>query len=125
VVRVTFDPDVIGYPEILEVFFTIHDPTSRDRQGGDVGEQYRSVIFYHGEAQRAAAESMIRELDRAHAFPDPIVTELRPAAGFYRAEDYHQNYFSANPTQPYCSAVVGPKVRKFREKFAGRLRPGA
>lgn len=125
VVRVTFDPDVIGYPEILEVFFTIHDPTSRDRQGGDVGEQYRSVIFYHDERQRAAAESMIRELDRAHAFPRPIVTELRPAAGFYRAEDYHQNYFSANPSQPYCSAVVGPKVRKFREKFAGRLRPGA
>jgi peptide-methionine (S)-S-oxide reductase len=125
VVRVTFDPDVIGYPEILEVFFTIHDPTSRDRQGGDVGEQYRSVIFYNGEAQREAAESMIRELDRAHAFHGPIVTELRPAPEFYRAEDYHQNYFSANPNQPYCSAVVGPKVRKFREKFAGRLRPGA
>ena len=120
VVRVTFDPDVASYRDILEVFFAIHDPTTRDRQGNDVGEQYRSVIFYACEEQRSVAEQLIRELGAKHAFRDPIVTELRPAATFYPAEDYHQDYFRSNPQQPYCTFVVAPKVRKFQEKFSHR-----
>jgi peptide-methionine (S)-S-oxide reductase len=122
VVRVTFDPALISYRQILDVFFAIHDPTSRDRQGNDAGEQYRSAIFWHDEAQRAAAEETIRELDAARIFLAPIVTELRPAEEFYRAEDYHQNYFRDNPSQPYCMHVVSPKLSKFREKFAGLRR---
>lgn len=118
VARITFDPEVISYRRILEVFFAIHDPTSRDRQGNDVGSQYRSVIFYNDDAQRAAAEDMIREMDAEGVWPAPIVTEVRPASVFYKAEDYHQEYFRNNPNQPYCAFVVAPKVRKFREKFA-------
>jgi peptide-methionine (S)-S-oxide reductase len=125
VVRLVFDPAVTSYREILEVFFAIHDPTSRDRQGNDAGEQYRSVIFYHDDRQRATAGALIRELDSQHIWPAPIVTELRAASTFYRAEDYHQRYFENNPAQPYCAYVVAPKVRKFREKFAPRLRRGA
>ncbi len=121
VVQITFDPDVTSYREILEVFFTIHDPTTRDRQGNDVGPQYRSVIFYHSEQQRGAAGQMIREIDAASVWPRPIVTEVQPASTYYRAEDYHQEYFENNPLQPYCALVVSPKVRKFREKFAGKL----
>jgi peptide-methionine (S)-S-oxide reductase len=124
VVRVTFNPGAASYREILEVFFAIHDPTSRDRQGNDVGEQYRSVIFYHDEGQRAAAAETIRELGAEGIWPAPIVTELRPAETFYHAEDYHREYFQNNPQQPYCAYVVAPKVRKFREKFAARLRRG-
>jgi len=120
VARVTFDPDATSYREILEVFFTIHDPTSRDRQGNDAGPQYRSAVFYHDEQQRAAAEEAIRELNAAGIWPAPIVTEVRPAAVFYKAEDYHQEYFRNNPNQPYCAYVVAPKVRKFRENFAGK-----
>ncbi len=122
VVQVTFDPAVTSYREILEVFFTVHDPTSRDRQGNDAGPQYRSAIFYHDEGQRAAAEELIRELNAEGIWPQPIVTEVRPATQFYRAEDYHQEYFRNNPTQPYCAFVVAPKVRKFRQKFARKLR---
>lgn len=122
VVQVTFDPAVTAYREILEVFFAIHDPTTRNRQGNDVGSQYRSVIFYHSDEQRAAAEQIIRELDAERVWPKPIVTEVQPAAAFYRAEEYHQNYFRNNPAQPYCAFVVSPKVRKFREKFSGKLR---
>jgi len=122
VVQVTFDPAVASFRDILEVFFAIHDPTSMDRQGNDSGPQYRSVIFYHDEGQRAAAEQVIAELDREGAFGRPIVTELRPAATFYIAEDYHQEYFANNPQQPYCAFVVSPKVKKFREKFAARRR---
>ncbi len=122
VVQVTFDPAVTTVGEILEVFFAIHDPTSRDRQGNDSGSQYRSVIFYHDEAQRAEAERMIRELDREDTFGRPIVTEIRPASMFYRAEDYHQDYFRNHPSQPYCSYVVAPKVAKFRQKFSAKLR---
>ena len=126
VVQVTFDPAVASYRDILEVFFAIHDPTSLDRQGNDAGAQYRSVIFYHDDAQRDAAREIIRELDAERAWPRPIVTEVRPAATFYLAEDYHQEYFRHNPQQPYCAFVVSPKVKKFREKFATRLRrPGA
>src|SRR5580692_5458095 len=120
VVQVTFDPAVTSFLEILEVFFAMHDPTSMDRQGNDSGPQYRSVIFYHSDEQRAAAEEIIAEL--SGDFSRPIVTELRPATTFYIAEDYHQEYFRQNPQQPYCAFVVSPKVKKFREKFASRLR---
>ena len=112
VVQITFDPAVIGYREILEVFFSIHDPTSRDRQGNDVGQQYRSVVFTHSDGQKAIAEEMIRELGPA------VVTEVRPAETFYIAEDYHQEYFRKNPNQGYCAYVVAPKVKKFRTYFA-------
>lgn len=118
VVQVTFDSQVTSYREILEVFFAIHDPTTRDRQGNDTGSQYRSVIFFHSEEQQACAEKVIRELGEAKAFSAPIVTDIRPVEEFYVAEDYHQEYFQNNPQQPYCSYVVSPKVRKFREKFA-------
>jgi peptide-methionine (S)-S-oxide reductase len=120
VVRITFDEDVISYPELLDVFFTIHDPTTLNRQGSDIGEQYRSVIFYTSEQQRGDAGQAIREA-AAH-YHDPIVTELLPAPEFYSAEDYHQNYFHDNPAQPYCSMVIGPKVRKFEQKFARKMK---
>ena len=116
VVRVTFDPAVATYREILEVFFDIHDPTSRDRQGNDVGQQYRSVIFTHSDTQKAVAEEMIRELGPA------VVTEVRPAETFYQAEDYHQEYFRKNPNQGYCAYVVAPKVKKFRAHFGEKLK---
>ena len=122
VVQVTFDPEVTSYREILEVFFAIHDPTSRDRQGSDAGPQYRSVIFYHDDTQRAAAEGLIGELNAQKIWSRPIVTEVRPATKFYVAEDYHQEYFRNNPNQPYCTFVVEPKVAKFRQKFAAKLR---
>jgi len=122
VVQVTFDTAVLSFRDILEVFFAIHDPTSMDRQGNDSGPQYRSVIFYNDDAQRAAAEQLIAVLDHENAFGRPIVTELRPATTFYLAEDYHQEYFVNNPQQPYCTFVVSPKVKKFREKFASRRR---
>jgi peptide-methionine (S)-S-oxide reductase len=121
VARVTFDPETISYREILDVFFAIHDPTSRDRQGNDAGTQYRSAIFYYDENQRSIAGQTIRDLDAEGDWPAPIVTEVRPASIFYKAEDYHQEYFRNNPSQPYCAFVVAPKVKKFREKFA-RLR---
>ena len=124
VVQITFDPAVASFRDILEVFFATHDPTSMDRQGNDSGPQYRSVIFYHDEAQRATAEQLIAELEAEGAFGRRIVTELRPASTFYIAEDYHQEYFVNNPEQPYCAFVVSPKVKKFREKFASRLRRG-
>jgi peptide-methionine (S)-S-oxide reductase len=122
VVQVTFDPAVTSYREILEVFFAMHDPTSRDRQGNDSGPQYRSAIFYHSDEQRATAEAVIRDLDAQHIWSRPIVTELRPAAEFYIAENYHQEYFRNNPAAPYCSFVVAPKVAKFRQKFTAKLR---
>lgn len=122
VVQVTFDSEITTFREILEVFFAIHDPTSLDRQGNDSGPQYRSVIFYRGEQQMTVAETLIRELNAEGVWRDPIVTELRPAATFYVAEDYHQEYFTHNPRQPYCAYVVAPKVRKFREHFAAKLR---
>ena len=122
VVQVTFDPAVTSYREILEVFFATHDPTSRDRQGNDAGPQYRSVIFYHSEQQRQAAEQTIAEFDHQALFSRPIVTDLRAATPFYVAEDYHQEYFLNNPNQPYCAYVVAPKVQKFRKKYAARLK---
>jgi len=125
VTQVTFDSSAVTFREILEVFFSIHDPTTLNRQGNDVGTQYRSVIFYHSEEQRATAQAMIDELTADHVFRDPIVTAVEPAATFYIAENYHQEYFQNHPNQPYCAFVVAPKVKKFREKFAGRLRKGA
>ncbi len=122
VVQLEFDPDVISYRDILEVFFAIHDPTTLNRQGNDIGTQYRSVIFYHSDEQRRTAEAIIRELESEKAFGDPIVTAMEPAQPFYQAEDYHQEYFANNPNQPYCAFVVAPKVAKFRKKFAERLR---
>jgi peptide-methionine (S)-S-oxide reductase len=125
VAQVTFDPQVTSYREILEVFFAIHDPTSIDRQGNDSGPQYRSAIFFHSESQQVTAEELIRELQGEAVWPGPIVTKVRPASTFYRAEDYHQQYFRNNPEQPYCAFVVEPKVRKFRKKFAASLRKDA
>lgn len=120
VVRLTFDPAVVSFREILEVFFAIHDPTTPDRQGNDVGSQYRSVIFFHTPEQQKAAQEVIMELGRAGRWKDPIVTEVVPAGVFYVAEDYHQDYFARNPRQPYCQFVVAPKLAKFRRQFAGR-----
>lgn len=123
VVQVKFDPAVTSYREILEVFFAIHDPTSWDRQGNDSGSQYRSAIFFHSEEQRRTAEDIMEELEGD--LPLPVVTELRQAETFYAAEAYHQNYFRNNPQQPYCAYIVSPKVRKFRESFASRMKQGA
>jgi peptide-methionine (S)-S-oxide reductase len=125
VVQVTFDPAVTSFRDILEVFFAIHDPTTLNRQGNDHGTQYRSAIFYHSPEQKAATEQIIRELTATKAFRDPIVTEVQPASTFYRAEDYHQEYFANNPQQPYCSYVVAPKVQKFRHKFAQKVKQPA
>ena len=122
VVRVTFDPAQISFREILEVFFTIHDPTTLNRQGNDVGTQYRSVIFYASEEQRQQAKQAIAELNAAHEWPDPIVTTVEPAPAFYLAENYHQEYYASNPRQPYCQVVVAPKIRKFQKKFAQKMK---
>ena len=122
VVQVTFDPAVITYREILEIFFAIHDPTTLNRQGADVGTQYRSAIFYHSPEQRQTAEQLLAELSAAGIWSKPLVTEVVPLAEFFKAEDYHQGYFQANPTQPYCQAVVEPKVAKFRKQFLAKLR---
>ncbi len=125
VVRVRFDPDRIGYREVLEIFFALHDPTTLDRQGNDVGSQYRSAIFWHDASQKAEAEGLIAELTEQKAFDRPIVTEVTQATTFWPAEEYHQRYYDRNPHQPYCMFVVGPKLAKFREKFAARLKDGA
>lgn len=121
-VRIRFDPEVTSYREILDVFFAIHDPTTRDRQGNDAGTQYRSAIFYENDRQRAVAEEVMAELTAERAFPAPIVTQLQPATQFYPAEDYHQEYFRNHPHQPYCAYVVAPKVQKFRQKFTAKMR---
>lgn len=117
VVQVTFDPSIISFRELLDVFFVIHDPTTLNRQGGDVGTQYRSVIFYHSDSQKETAKSVIRELEAEGRHDDTIVTELAPAPKFFVAEDYHQDYFAQNPTRGYCQAVVAPKVSKARKTF--------
>jgi peptide-methionine (S)-S-oxide reductase len=122
VVQVTFDPDVISYGELLEVFLTMHDPTTRDRQGADVGPQYRSIILTHGPEQEAAARRAIREMDAARVWDAPIVTEVVPLDVFYPAEEYHQDYYARNPSQGYCRAVITPKIAKFRQHYAERLR---
>jgi len=122
VVRVNFDPQVISYREILQVFFAIHDPTSLNRQGSDVGTQYRSVIFYRDEEQKRIAGQVIQEIEAEKIWDKPLVTQLLPFEAFYIAEDYHQEYFKKNPYQGYCQMVVAPKVAKFRQKFAARLK---
>jgi peptide-methionine (S)-S-oxide reductase len=122
VAEITFDPAKISYRDLLEVFFTVHDPTTLNRQGNDVGEQYRSVIFYLNEEQKKIAEEVIAEFTQEKAFDKPIVTALEPAQTFWPAEDYHQNYFANHPFQPYCMFTVAPKVKKVREKFASRVK---
>jgi peptide-methionine (S)-S-oxide reductase len=125
VVRLTFDPKAISYREILEVFFVIHDPTTLNRQGSDVGTQYRSAIFYHSPEQKRIADEVIAELARAKVYGDPIVTEVAPAVDFWIAERYHQEYFRRNPAQSYCMWVVAPKVQKFRKHFLSKVKRAA
>jgi peptide-methionine (S)-S-oxide reductase len=122
VIQVTFDPGVIAYREILDVFFALHDPTTLNRQGGDVGTQYRSAVFYHNPEQQRIAEERIKELNAEGIWPQPLVTEVVPLTAFYKAEDYHQGYFRLNPGQGYCQAVISPKVAKLRQKFAAKLK---
>ncbi|UCE30823.1 MAG: peptide-methionine (S)-S-oxide reductase MsrA [Burkholderiales bacterium] len=122
VVKVEFEPAAIGYRELLQIFFAIHDPTTRDRQGNDIGPQYRSAIFHADDVQRDIAKRLIDELERDRVFDAPIVTELAPVHNYFPAEPYHQRYFERNPHQGYCMWVVAPKVAKFRRQFASRLR---
>ena len=122
VVQVTFNPARISYRELLEIFFAFHDPTTLNRQGPDAGTQYRSAIFHHSLEQRATAEQVIAALTEAGTFEDPIVTEVTPFTAFYKAEGYHQGYFRQNPNQPYCRAMVAPKVAKLREHYLSRLK---
>lgn len=122
VVQVHFDPSVVSYRNLLNVFFAIHDPTTLNRQGADVGTQYRSAIFYHDEEQKRAAEELIRELNAQKIWDNPIVTQVEKLDKFFMAEDYHQEYFARNPYQPYCMAVVAPKVSKFRKHFLELLK---
>ena len=121
-IEVTFDPARVSYDKLLDVFWKVHDPTTLNRQGADVGTQYRSVIFYHSPAQKQTAEQLIAELRETDPWGRPIVTELTAAPTFYKAEEYHQGYFRQNPMQPYCQAVVAPKVAKLRQHFAAKLR---
>lgn len=121
-VHITFDPTVVSFRELLEVFFTIHDPTTPNRQGADIGPQYRSAIFYHTPQQQATAEQVIKDLNAAKIWDAPIVTEVAPFAAFYPAETYHQEYYQRNPYAPYCQVVIAPKVAKFRKKFLEKLK---
>ena len=122
VVQVEFDPSVTSFQEILEVFFTVHDPTTLNRQGADVGTQYRSVVFFHSPEQEAVAQRVMESLTAQGVWENPIVTELTPISSFFPAEDYHNDYFGRNPQQPYCQAVIFPKVGKFRARFAHKLK---
>lgn len=122
VIQVTFDPAVISFEELLEVFWSTHDPTTLNRQGNDVGTQYRSVIFYHSDTQKQIAESFKKDLNEKKVFPDPIVTEVAPFAKFYPAENYHQQYFELNGNEPYCTYVIRPKLDKFRKAFHEKLK---
>jgi peptide-methionine (S)-S-oxide reductase len=122
VIQVTFDPSKITFKEILEVFFSVHDPTTLNRQGADVGTQYRSIILYEDESQRTTAEGLIKELNAEGIWSNPIVTEIAPLSTFFAAEEYHQGYYRKNPNQGYCMMVVAPKLKKFRKKYAQRLK---
>ncbi|MCF6154341.1 MAG: peptide-methionine (S)-S-oxide reductase MsrA [Candidatus Brocadia sp.] len=122
VVQVTFEPKVISLKEILKIFFTVHDPTTLNRQGQDVGTQYRSVIFYHSQEQKAVAEQVIQEIQTEKLWSDPIVTEIVPFKVFYKAEDYHQEYYKLNPGQAYCRIIIAPKIKKFREHSRDKLK---
>lgn len=125
VVHITFDPKKISYKELLEVFFRTHDPTTLNRQGNDVGTQYRSVIFYHNDEQKKIAEQVKKEIEQAKIWDDPIVTEISPFTTFYKAENYHQNYYNQNSYQPYCMLVINPKLNKFRKEFSSKLKKEA
>lgn len=122
VVQITYDPDTITYDELLEIFWKTHDPTTLNRQGNDVGTQYRSVVYYHDDEQKELAESYKDKLNASGAYSDPVVTEISPLDKFYPAEDYHQNYYKNNPGQGYCSFVVRPKVEKFKQVFSSKLK---
>jgi peptide-methionine (S)-S-oxide reductase len=122
VVQITFDPQVISLGEILQIFFTVHDPTTLNRQGADVGTQYRSIVLYRDDEQKETAEQVVREIEAAKIWDAPIVTQIVQLQAFYKAEDYHQGYFEANPRAAYCQAVIAPKVVKFRKRFAVRLK---
>ncbi len=122
VIRIDYDPAVISFEELLEVFWRTHDPTTLNRQGNDSGTQYRSVVFFHDDEQRRVADDLKRRLDESGAFSRPIVTEITPLLNFYPAEDYHQDYFEQNPNQPYCAAIIRPKLDKFAKAFAGKLK---
>ncbi len=122
VVRVSFNLNEVSFSELLDIFFAIHDPTTLNRQGNDIGTQYRSVVFYTSEDQYREAKNKIEELTKARKWPDPIVTSLEPAGKFFVAEDYHQEYFANNANQPYCQFVVAPKVKKFEQKFAKKMK---
>lgn len=121
VVQVVYDADIISYEDVLDIFWAVHDPTQINRQGNDVGTQYRSVIFYEDDRQKQAAEDSAMRISQL--WPDPVVTEIKPLAKFFPAEEYHQNYFAKNPTQGYCQVVINPKLQKLREKFASKLKP--
>ena len=123
VVQITFDPSVLSLKELLEVFFAVHDPTTPNRQGADAGSQYRSVIFYRDAAQKETAEEVMREVAAEKLYPAPLVTQLTPFRAFYKAEEYHQDYYRRNGDQPYCQLVISPKLAKFRKKFADKLKP--
>ena len=125
VVRIEFDPSTIGYRDLLDVFFATHDPTTPDRQGNDVGPQYRSIILYESDAQREAAETAVADLEAEGVFSAPIVTTIEPLDVFYPAESYHRDYYRNNPAQPYCRVIIDPKVAKLRQRFAHRLKEGA
>ncbi len=122
VTQITYDPKVVSFDDLLEVFWNTHDPTTLNQQGADEGTQYRSVIFYHSEEQKKLAEAYKKQLEASHVFKNPIVTEISPFTIFYKAEDYHQNYYELNPTQGYCQFVIRPKVEKFKKHFAAKLK---
>lgn len=124
VLQITYDPATISYDELLEVFWSTHDPTTLNRQGNDIGPQYRSIVLYHNDEQREKAERYLKELDASGAYDSPIVTTIEPLQEFYPAEDYHQNYFNTHGHEPYCSFVIRPKVEKFKKVFADKLKPG-
>jgi len=121
VVQITFDPSQISYRDLLDVFFTIHDPTTQDRQGGDIGPQYRSIVLAHSDEQARVAREAIADVTAESVWDDPIVTQVQPLTTFYPAESYHQDYFANNPNQPYCQVVIAPKVAKFRRKYLEKL----
>jgi peptide-methionine (S)-S-oxide reductase len=124
-IEVTYRPEKIGYRDLLVIFFTTHDPTTKDRQGNDVGTQYRSAVFYRTAEEKAAAESVVAELEEARVFRRPVVTEIVPFVEFFPAEEYHRQYYRRNPEKGYCQAVIAPKLAKFRKEYADRLRPAA
>ncbi len=122
VIQITFNPKIVSFKDILEIFFTVHDPTTLNRQGDDVGSQYRSIIFYHNNSQKVIAEQIIKEIDSEKIWNAPIVTQVEPFRIFYKAEDYHQQYYTSNLNQPYCRLVISPKVTKFKERYREKLK---